>query len=118
MAAGTVLIEDLVVSCVIGVHAWERQIQQRLTVTLEVETDFTAAAEGDNLARTVDYAALAELTAGIARDGRFKLLETLGERIADAVLGEPGVSGVVVTIRKPAAVPSAAAVGVRLRRPA
>lgn len=112
-----VVIDGLAISCIIGVHAWERACRQRLTVSLEITTNTHPAAESDDLSQTVDYVAVTDLCAKTAREGRFQLIETLAARIADGVLNLPAVDAVQVTIRKPGAVSAADAVGVRLTRP-
>ena len=57
----TVAVElnGLAVDCVIGDLPDEREREQRLVVDVELQGDFARSAETDDLADTVDYAALA-----------------------------------------------------------
>jgi dihydroneopterin aldolase len=112
-----ILIDDLTVSCTIGVHAWERACRQPLNLSLGISTSARSAAELDDLSTTVDYVAVCELCTRIAREGRFQLIETLAATVADAVLAMPAVESVDVTVRKPGAVRQADAVGISLTRP-
>ena len=78
----------------IGVTARERSAPQELLVDIEV-TQATQATQ-DDLNETVDYAELAAITRDLAAEGEYRLVETLGERIAAAVLGgsrAPGALG-------------------------
>ena len=99
-----VLIEALAVETVIGVYDWERTIRQRLVMDLEMATDIRAAAADDDLTHTLDYAAIS------AR------IQTFAERLAALLREEFGIPWLTMTVRKPGAVPEAAAVGVRIVR--
>lgn len=111
-----VLIESLEIETVIGVYDWERSIRQRLTLDLELATDIRPAAANDELAKTLDYAAISERIACFADEHEFALVETFAERLAQLLLNEFSVPWLQLTLRKPGAVPAAAAVGVRIER--
>ncbi len=101
-----------------GVHAAERELGQRFVVDLELELADARAAATDDLADTVDYAALADAVAGLVAGPPVALLERLAGLIADRALAEPGVAAVEVTVHKPhVALPhTIAATAVTLRR--
>jgi len=112
-----ILIQQLALKCIIGVHNWERSSAQKLLVSLRISSSTSQAAAQDRLSATVDYAAVCRLAEQIARDGNFRLVETLAEAIAAAILQLQGVRRVSVKIMKPAAVRNTAAVGVSIVRP-
>lgn len=112
----TVFLKGLRIESVIGVHAWERAIRQRLEVDLELAVDATPAAASDCLDDAVDYAALAETLSRTAAESDCRLLEALAERLAAAVLAASGGSWLRLTLSKPGAVPAARAVGVTIER--
>lgn len=67
-----------------------------------METDFTAAAESDSLAHTVNYEAVYALIQDVVTNNTFKLIEAMAHRIAlDILAAFPGVSAVLVRVRKP-----------------
>lgn len=111
-----VLIETLGVDTVIGVYEWERTITQRLLLDLELATDIRPAAASDDIALTLDYAAISERIIAFAAEHEFALVETFAERLADSLREEFAIAWLRLTIRKPAAVPAAAAVGVSIAR--
>ena len=115
MSDGTIYINRLPVTCVIGVHPHERSSQQQLLISITLDLDVSSAAADDSLEQTLDYVAVADTVERIATEGRFQLVETLAERIADALLMPP-VSGVGVDVQKPSALPATREVGVRIRR--
>jgi dihydroneopterin aldolase len=84
-----------------GVHAAERDLGQRFVVDLALELADAVSARTDDLADTVDYAALAGAVAELVGGPPVALLERLAGMIADRVLEERGVAAVEVTVRKP-----------------
>ena len=116
-ATDLILVEGLKISCVVGIHPWERVAQQPLIIDLEITTDVRKAAASEGIEDTVDYASACELSADIAREGRYQLIETLASELAEAILALPKTLAVAVTIRKPHAVKQARNVAVRISRP-
>lgn len=111
-----VLIEALELETVIGVYDWERTIRQRLLLDLELATDIRPAAATDDLAKTLDYAVISQRIARFADEHDFALVETFAERLAQLLIDEFSIPWLRLTLRKPEAVPTAAAVGVRIER--
>lgn len=111
-----VLIESLAVDTVIGVYDWERTITQRLVLDLELATDIRPAAADDDIALTLDYAAISARIAAFAGEHDFTLVETFAERLATTLREEFAIAWLRLTVRKPGAVAAAAAVGVRIER--
>lgn len=102
---------------VVGVLAEERTRPQPLEVDVDVVRDLTAAALGDDLAATTDYAAVASLVERVAVEGEFLLMETLAYHVAREVLALDGrVDSVTVAARKlrPPLTGEVASAGVRL----
>jgi 7,8-dihydroneopterin aldolase/epimerase/oxygenase len=99
-----VSIRDLSVLAVIGVHDWEREVEQTLLISVEMvpETaDVRKAAASDNLADALDYSAVASTIAAVVRDGRFHLIETAAERVAERLLADFPVTWLRLELRKP-----------------
>lgn len=84
-----------------GVYAPETALGQRFTVDLEITLSHAEASRSDDLADTVDYAALADDVAAIVAGPPFALLERLAGAIADRALAEPHAAEVVVRVHKP-----------------
>ncbi len=96
-----VSIRDLSVPVVIGVHDWEREITQTLVVSVDMAADVPKAAATDDIADALDYSAVARTISVVVRDGRFRLIETAAERVAERLLADHPVSWVRVEVRKP-----------------
>ncbi len=96
-----VSIRDLSVTAVIGVHPWEREIEQTLLISVEMAANVRAAAASDDLADALDYSAVAATIAAVLREGKFRLIETAAERIAGRLLADFPLSWLRLDLRKP-----------------
>jgi 7,8-dihydroneopterin aldolase/epimerase/oxygenase len=86
-----------------GVHEHEQLVPQRFEVDLELGLDLRAAAAADDLAATVDYAAVYETVRAVVEGEHFRLIEALAGTIAERVLADYPVDEVTVRVRKPEA---------------
>ena len=96
-----VSVRDLSVAAVIGVHAWEREIEQTLLFHVDMAADVRRAAATDDLADALDYSAVAATIAAVVRDGKFRLIETAAERVAERLLADFPVAWLRLEVRKP-----------------
>lgn len=84
-----------------GVHASEKVTDQLFVI--DVVCDLERMESTDDLATTVDYAALAERIAAVVRGGSVDLIETLADRVAAVCLAHPLITSVEATVHKPQA---------------
>jgi dihydroneopterin aldolase len=84
-----------------GVYDWEREKGQTFVVDAVLEVDTAPAAATDDLARTVNYAELAQALHAVLTGEPVDLLETLCRRLADVCLADALVSAVEITVHKP-----------------
>ena len=99
----TVSVRDLRVSAVIGVHDWERSIEQVLTFAIDMAVDVARAAARDDVADAVDYSAVAAAVTSVVREGKFQLIETAVSHVAERILASFRVGWVRVEVAKPIA---------------
>ncbi len=86
-----------------GVLDTEKRDGQTFVVDVALGVDTRDAAATDDLARTVDYSAVAAQVVALVEGEPADLIETLAQRIADAALAFPRVAVVEVTVHKPEA---------------
>jgi dihydroneopterin aldolase/2-amino-4-hydroxy-6-hydroxymethyldihydropteridine diphosphokinase len=87
-----------------GVFPEEKTLGQKFYVDIECHMDVRPAAKDDDYAKAVSYADLCDIAVGISGQGPYNLVETLGDRIAQAILDRfHQVTKVVIRLRKPAA---------------
>jgi 7,8-dihydroneopterin aldolase/epimerase/oxygenase len=96
-----VSIRDLRVSTVIGVYDWEREIEQALTFSVDMAADVARAAARDDIRDALDYSAVAHTVKCVVIEGKFQLIETAAERVAQRLIADYGVAWVRVQVVKP-----------------
>jgi dihydroneopterin aldolase len=84
-----------------GVFEHERAEGQVFVIDVTVHLPLRQAGGSDELADTVHYGELADKVAAIVAGEPVNLIETLAQRIADAVLEDERVKTVTVTVHKP-----------------
>jgi len=108
-------IVDLEVFYRVGVPDAERAQSQRLLLTVEMTADFTAAAQSDGIADTIDYYAVTQRLLRFGAGREWMLIEKLAADIADTVLAEFKPLSVAVQVKK-FIIPEARHVSVSLTR--
>jgi len=111
-----VYIEGLTFQTTIGFYSWEKEIKQKLVIDLAMGWDIAQAAENDELAKTLDYAAISEAVVEFANANPVDLIETLAERIATFLIAEYQIPWLRLKLMKPTAVHNATTVGVEIER--
>ncbi|ENX41767.1 MULTISPECIES: dihydroneopterin aldolase [unclassified Acinetobacter] len=112
-----IIIEGLKVDTVVGCFNWERQIIQPLMLDLTIHNDLSQAAGSDELADTLNYAQICELAAQVIQAAKPKLIEHAAQLVLECLFTTfPSVESISITIRKPAIIAQANAVGIRLER--
>lgn len=94
-------IEGIRVHAFHGVLDSEREAGQEFAIDVHMFLDLSAPAATDELAMTVDYAEVAGAVHDLVSGHRWDLIETVAERVAEAVLGHAAVGEVEVTVHKP-----------------
>lgn len=111
-----VLIRQLKIETVIGVYEWEKKIHQSLLIDLDMAWDNKPAAAGDDYQHALCYETVSNRLIALITEKPIELIETVAEMTANCLMTEFDVPWVKVTVMKPGAVPSAAAVGVEIER--
>lgn len=86
-----------------GVLPDERATGQEFLVDVAIETDLSRAGLSDDLADTLDYAAVAATVVARIEGEPVDLIERLAQLVADDVLADPRVDAVRVRVHKPQA---------------
>ena len=84
-----------------GAEAGERDRRQLLEIDVALELDLGAAAKSDELAETLDYAALANRLVRVVASTSYALLERLAADLLDVVFEDARIARAEVTIAKP-----------------
>ncbi|MFH1801128.1 MAG: dihydroneopterin aldolase [Candidatus Omnitrophota bacterium] len=113
---GKIFVHGLEVSCIIGTLSRERKKKQPLVIDLEFPAPVKRAARRDDLRDALNYQKIAERATAFVSKSRFYLLETLAERLAQALLLEFELKDIALRISKPNAIRNAKNAGVAVFR--
>lgn len=81
----------------------EQELGQWFEVDLEIQLDLSRTGDDDELAHTLNYAAVIERVKELVQDSRFRTIERLNTRLCEAVLAFPEVRQVRSCLSKVAA---------------
>jgi dihydroneopterin aldolase len=115
-AGDRVFLRGLTAECIIGFIDWERRVRQTVVIDLELPVDCRRAALTDEVADTVDYKKVAKRVLAFVEASQFKLVETLGHRLAMLLLEEFALDWIRLEVNKPGAIRNSRDVGVKLER--
>lgn len=87
----------------IGFFPEEKVLGQWFEVDLTIGLDLTAATKSDGLEDTVDYASIVKTVQQLVKNSKYALLEKVADAIATAILQQPLVENVKVSLSKLAA---------------
>jgi dihydroneopterin aldolase len=84
-----------------GFYEAERELGQKFEIDIEVECDLREPAREDDLKQTIDYRRIYQIAKETFENYKFKLIETVAEKIAREVLAISGIITVLIRVRKP-----------------
>jgi dihydroneopterin aldolase len=111
-----IVIRELRVEALIGIHRRERHVMQTLSIDLEIGLPSDAVFESDKVSDTVDYEQVALRIRALAASGHFRLVETLADRIAHVLLDDFHAPWAKVSVAKLGILGNAKYVGVTIER--
>src|SRR3954469_6211866 len=111
-----IIIRDLRVEALIGIHRRERHVQQTLSMDLDIGLPGTQVFESDNVADTIDYEQVALRIKALASAQHYRLVETLADKIVALLISDFGAPWVKVSVAKIGILPNAKFVGVTIER--
>ena len=112
----SILVRDLRVEVLIGIHKRERHVAQAVSIDLDIGLPGNAVFASDRVADTIDYEQVALKIQALAASGHFKLVETFAERIAKLLIDDFKAPWVKVSAAKIGILPNAKFVGVSIER--
>ena len=112
----SILVRDLRVEVLIGIHKRERYVPQTVSIDLDIGLPGTTVFASDKVADTIDYEQVALKIKALASSGHFRLVETLADRIAKLLTDEFKAPWVKVSVAKIGILSHAKFVGVSIER--
>ena len=111
-----IVIRDLRVEALIGIHRRERHVLQTVSIDLEIGLPGEQVFASDKVADTIDYEQVALRIRALAASGHFRLVETFADRIAALLVKDFSAPWVKVSAAKIGILANAKFVGVTIER--
>jgi dihydroneopterin aldolase len=111
-----ILIRDLRVEALIGIHKRERHVKQTLSIDLDIGLPSEAVFASDKVSDTIDYEQVTIRIRELAASGHFRLVETFADRVAALLMGDFGAPWAKVSASKLGILPNVKLVGVTIER--
>jgi dihydroneopterin aldolase len=112
----SILIRDLRVDVLIGIHRRERHVPQTVSIDLDIGLPGETVFASDRVADTIDYEQVVLRIRALAASGHFRLVETFAERIARLLLEEFDAPWARVSAAKIGILANVRLVGVAIER--
>ena len=112
-----VFIKSLEVEGIIGIFQWEREVKQLISMDIEMDFDNKRAAKSDKIDDALNYKLVGKRITAFVENSKYKLVESLAEKISKIILKEFPVSKVKVSLSKPGALRGSQSVGISIIRP-
>ena len=111
-----IVIRDLRVEALIGIHRRERHVKQTLSIDIEIGLPSSAVFASDKVADTIDYEQVALRIRDLAAAQHYRLVETFADRVATLLTADLGAPWAKVSVAKIGILPNAKFVGVSIER--
>lgn len=96
-----ILLKNMIFYAHHGYYEAERELGQKFEVDIQLECNLKTAASSDDLKQTINYQAIYKIAKDTFENYKFKLIETVAEKIASKLLKISGISNVLIRVRKP-----------------
>src|SRR5262245_55006103 len=110
----SILIRDLRVEVLIGIHKRERHVPQTVSIDLDIGIPGTTVFASDKVADTIDYEQVSIRIKALGASQHFRLVETFADRIAKLLIDDSKAPWVKVSAAKIGILPNAKFVGVAI----
>ena len=111
-----VLIKDLVLSMLVGIHNFEKKKKQRVKFNLIINIDQNLTPNDKNLKSIVNYEQVIKVINKIIARKHYPLLETLAEKIFDKLFENMRIKKILLRIEKLDVIKNTTSVGIELEK--
>ena len=111
-----VLIKDLVLNMLVGIHNFEKKNKQRVKFNLIINIDQKIIPNDKDLKSIVNYEQVIKTITKITSKKHFPLLETLAEKIFFKLFENPRIKKILLRIEKLDVIKNTTSVGIELEK--
>ena len=111
-----ILIKDLVLKMLVGIHNFEKKKKQRVRFNLIINIDQNLIPNDKDLKSIVNYEQIIKIITKITSRKHYLLLETLAEKIFFKLFENPRIKKILLRIEKLDIIKNASSVGIELEK--
>ena len=111
-----VLIKDLILKMLIGIHSFEKKKKQRVKFNLVINIDQNLVPNDRNLKSIVNYEQVIMIIRKIISRKHYPLLETLAEKIFEKLFENSRIKKILLRIEKLDVIKNTTSVGIELEK--
>ena len=111
-----ILIKDLVLNMLVGIHNFEKKKKQRVRFNLIINIDQNLIPNDKDLKSIVNYEQIIKTITKITSRKHYLLLETLAEKIFFKLFENPRIKKILLRIEKLDVIKNTASVGIELEK--
>ena len=111
-----ILIKDLVLKMLVGIHNFEKRKKQRVRFNLVINIDQNLIPNDKDLKSIVNYEQVIKIIMRIASTKHYPLLETLAEKIFFKLFENPRIKKILLRIEKLDVIKNTTSVGIELEK--
>ncbi|MBU6141156.1 MAG: dihydroneopterin aldolase [Proteobacteria bacterium] len=93
-------IKNLRLKTILGVHAWEENIDREIIINAEIETNQVTSHASDNIDDTIDYDEIIFKIKNLVKSKRFKLIEKMTAEIMQEIMQDKRISRCKIEVDK------------------
>ena len=111
-----VLIKDLILKMLVGIHSFERKKKQRVKFNLIINIDHNLFPNDKDLKSIVNYELVIKVIKKIVARKHYPLLETLAEKIFEKLFENIRIKKILLRIEKLDVIKNTSSVGIELEK--
>jgi dihydroneopterin aldolase len=111
-----ILIKDLVLNMLVGIHNFEKKKKQRVRFNLIINIDQNLIPNDKDLKSIVNYEQIIKIIRKITSRKHYLLLETLAEKIFFKLFENPRIKKILLRIEKLDVIKNTTSVGIELEK--
>ena len=111
-----ILIKDLVLKMLVGIHNFEKKKKQRVRFNLIINIDQNLIPNDKDLKSIVNYEQIIKIITKITSGKHYLLLETLAEKIFFKLFENPRIKKILLRIEKLDVIKNTTSVGIELEK--
>ena len=97
-------LKNLHLKTIIGVYKWEDDVERKILINIELETDHVESMKSDDIKDAIDYDVITKNIKDLVKNNRFKLVEKMVDEILNLIMTDKKIKKCKLEIDKIGAV--------------